>query len=352
MKKWTMDTSALEFSLFSGTRHYVISRSDLGKSDFYATCVQQDAGVHMILLNEDSTPMGDEDISWFQKLVEYTMPQNRIEWPVDMAEISVMKLDESHPKTSYLRYMVFPMPIISGTWILLRDIICQPTGSDVLDWRNEEIQKYCLGFLDALSWMHEMGYAYNDFSPDRILFQSDTGKCYFKFHSGIQPLIRKMAVRPLDFSLFSKEFFPSSYLEDEVGTVEKKKNYRKRIDEETVPAVLFRMMIGKLPYEGEDMSAYGDILNPDRPMSAPEREIYFQHYHQRPVFIFDPDNHRNQLPDIYESRKPRERWESLSPELKTMFVESFKKDKEVYTVKRWMRALSNLYRIKERGTGK
>ena len=98
--------------------------------------------------------------------------------------------------------------------------------------------------------------------------------------------------------------------------------YSGNIDYFSICSILFRLMIGRLPYEGKGLNSFGEVFDPIRDVDVAAHEYYFEHYHQYPKFIFDSEDNSNSLGPMSENDLPKERWAELPDKIKEMFQES------------------------------
>ncbi|HUM85575.1 MAG TPA: hypothetical protein PLN48_17725, partial [Lachnospiraceae bacterium] len=230
------------------------------------------------------------------------------EWPIDLMEY----------KNSEGEYcLCYAFQQNEGRMKSFYDILCQKKDNKILDWRNPDTQKVCISFLKAMIKLHKSGYIYNDFNLKRMFYNAETDNVFLRF----SPLMRTIgsatgfdAVCPKDISV---EFRPPCLYKLETFFP------NEGIDCYSIAALLFRLMIGRLPYEGREMSGNGEVLIPGRELTPTEYDIYFERYLLSPRFIFDTEDDRNSLGPMQENDLPRERWEALSKNVKIMFMDSF-----------------------------
>ena len=122
----------------------------------------------------------------------------------------------------------------------------------------------------------------------------------------------------------------------------------KKTDYYQITALLFRLLIGRLPYEGRDLMNYGTVFDPQFDTDENAHKYYFQHYHQYPHFIFDTNDVSNSLSSTADNDMPQERWKSLPDNVKSKFNEILCRNAaESGTYKNitpdaWLKAVSSL----------
>ncbi|MDO4324738.1 MAG: hypothetical protein Q4E24_01680 [bacterium] len=264
------------------------------------------------------------------------------EWPVDLA---VYKNDGT-----YIYSLIYDMErqaLKKG--VLLKEILYQSLDSKVLDWRHEDIQNLIKSFLREMISFRKSGYLYLDYNIDKIYYCKEEQSFYFEFMrwTGRTGKIIRYN-KDLVLKIFSKEFArPQIFRKDWDGTLgEYEDNF-------AITSMLFRLMIGRLPYEGKGMDDKGRVFHPEIDMGQAEYNEYFEKYHSYPCFIFDLNDQNNSLGPMVENDLPRERWEALPETVKAMFRGSLgreaaeKAQGDSYGPREWLRVIQSLKKLKE-----
>ena len=339
----------LLFSLLSGYDFYRITQSN--ETGWLGTHVQSGNIVRIKAIGKRETPIGAEELLRHRRYIWHTMPQDHYEWPIDLAEYQ-------DQQQMYVQCYIFPLKPYPG-FTPIRELLYQEKTSRRLDWRNAEIKEICRNLLKVFSGLHKSGYFYNDFCIDRIFYEPKTRDVFLRFSSGIRLYEQKeekpeyMEWKPFlnqEASLkageqeivpvkdISIEFAPP-YIYD--GT-----EYSGNIDDFSICSMLFRMMIGRMPYEGKGLNSFGEVFDPIRDVDRAAHEYYFEHYHQYPKFIFDPEDNSNSLGPMSENDLPKERWEKLPDKIKEMFQESLadyvQGKGRLYPPEEWLDVLNQL----------
>lgn len=283
----------------------------------------------------------DESISeartaWFAEIIQNPVSHMYFEWPIDLIEIE--RPDEFTGCFVYRRVDYCHLKPI-------KDLLYQPSMSRVLDWRNSFILTVCRYFLTAMSILHSNGYIYNDFNINNILYNSNTGEVFLKYTHNLRKSGSKTQYDVVDCLAISPEFSPPYVYKTDIynGFMSKKTDYYQ------ITALLFRLMIGRLPYEGRDLMSYGVVFDPEFDTDESAHKYYFQHYHQYPHFIFDENDETNSLSSTSDNDMPRERWRALPNNVKRMFREVLCQSAaetavtKIYpTPAAWLKAVSSL----------
>ena len=89
------------------------------------------------------------------------------------------------------------------------------------------------------------------------------------------------------------------------------KVYDRRSEMFAMVSLMFRLLIGRCPYEGAEMDAFVKDTN---------YEVWISEYLSRPYFMFDKNDTRNMIGHLGAMEKICiKRWNSLTPRLREMF---------------------------------
>lgn len=322
---------SLEFSLLSGYNLYRTSHGDDAETYMGVHSIT-DTPVRIMQIGMTDAPIAQADINWHRKVIEKTMPQEFFEWPIDL-------LEYQNSEQKYVQCYVFPLRAYPE-FVSIKNLLYQDKNSERLDWRNEEIRDIIRNILTVFSDLYANGFSYNDFNMDRIFFDSKTKRIFLRHNHSIRLREEKKMDKSIDVEQIAIEFAPSYIYEDE--------EFVGEIDEYSISSLLFRLMIGRLPYEGRGLTAFGDVFDPIRDTDREQymHEDYFKHYHEFPVFIFDLLDEDNSLGPMSENDLPKERWNELPSKIKEMFQNSLghmqKEHREklvLYSPGKWLEAL-------------
>lgn len=270
-----------------------------------------------------------EQVQWYRDFILNPAPKRWLQWPVDMIRVCRNKSGETKEQL----YFVFPhrpMPELEP----IKKLLYLNRKNDILDWRTDRIRRVVCSFLQAMDAIHESGYSYNDFNINRICWESATGRVYLFYNDAVRKRENDNARNALDPERMAVEFAPSFEGVDR--------------DLYAIAAILFRLMIGRLPYQGWQIVKNTYVF--DHNFYDLDQEdayrSYFERYHSSNCFVFDPADASNRLAPGTEDDQPRERWERLPGRIRNMFLSALaytdpaKQDKMVlYTPKQWLTAL-------------
>ncbi len=284
----------------------------------------------------------EEDVqdrtSWFADIVLNPVQDPALEWPIDLVEI-----EHDGVVDGCLVYKVRDY----AEWSPFRSVLYQQSMSEVLDWRNPAIFALCKNMLVAFEKMHRKGYLYNHFQMDSMLYHPTTCEIFLKFH----PYVRKNG-SDTDYDIVPSDYIAKEFAPPYVYREEYRGYLSETANDYQITALLFRLMIGRLPYEGSAMLTHGAILDPAFDTDYSAHENYMRHYHQYPHFIFDETDDSNALSATTDQDLPRERWAVLPDDIKEMFrrglaqtsaeTEPTDWDHMPPTPEAWLEALSRL----------
>lgn len=330
----------IEVSAVSGYNYYLVPR-ELCVGERIPVALHRESGAVYWM---HPGPVVDrsqarEQVQWYRDFILKPAPKRWLQWPVDMVRINV----DEFPDTPQQLYFVFPvraMPELEP----IKKLLYVNKRHDILDWRTDLIRKTVCSFLQAVDAVHEAGYSYNDFNIRRIGWDQSTGRVYLFYNDAVRKRGNDDVRNVLDPAITATEFAPSFEGVDR--------------DLYAVAAILFRLMIGRLPYQGWQIENNTHVF--DHNYYDLDREeayrTYFERYHASSCFVFDPDDDTNRLSPGSEDDQPRERWEKLPGRIRDMFLSALaytapaRRDKMVlYTPRQWLTALERCCWKKDEG---
>ena len=259
--------------------------------------------------------------------IEHPINIKHFFWPVDIVEITKEKIGLVFRKRAFPKLK----PI--------KQLLYSP---ELLNWENADIQNIVKSLLVALDELHSGGYAYHAFDMERIFYNESNGEVLIDFSLAMsRHYFDRQHVEPISPSDVQIEFMPpwSKFNERNFFSLED--------DYYSLAAMLFRLLIGRMPYQGRRMDGAGDIMDRQRDVDLGMHTRMFEHYRDNPVFIFDESDRSNSIGLFSHEEKIVGRWEKLPEEIKELFKEVFSKDniemnygsKKLYPERVWMNAL-------------
>ncbi len=308
------------FSRLSGYNIYVPSKHD-------------PSGMSHFLSNDDVIvrPMPALDLDSVNEkwryFVENPVDISSVLWPIDIVDlpdgiIGLVFRKRALPKLEPLKNLLY--------------------NSLLLSWKKDEIKQITANLLLTFSDIHENGYAYHSFDVEHIYFSRSNGKVFFDFSIGMaRHFDSKVIESKVDFDSISIEFLPPW------RSFEDRAHLSLVDDYYSISALIFRLLIGRMPYQGRIMDGQGDMMDLLRDVDPADHYRMFEHYHSNPIFVFDPNDKRNSIGLYTHEEKNVELWEDLPDEIKLMFIETFsnsnvaapQSEKKLYKPSEWYDAL-------------
>jgi len=325
----------IEFSAISGYNYYYLPEEQQIENKIYALHAQSDTIVYLVLLETRSESLCQGDVEWHKRFILKPITSRNFEWPIDLVQC----------KTSdgkYWLYHVFAQRVFLE-YVPLKKLLYQRRDSKVLDWRNKQISRLCTSFLRAMQQLDESEYNYNSFDMERIIYQESTDNVILRYTPQMRSRKGNGKLDKLDPAEIAREFAPPYlYKDDFEGLLPCQGDYY------SMAAVLFRLMIGRLPYEGRGLSNYGYVLDPVRDTEELSHNNYFLQYHKYPHFIFDAVDESNRIAPMQENDLVRERWANLPAKIKEMFQNSLCEmtaeqlhQEKLYSPAQWLEACNS-----------
>lgn len=260
-------------------------------------------------------------------------------WPVDFISY------EDREKKSDAYSLVFQMR--SNTTVKINNLIDFIDSDDYKNLPDEKKNELIMNFLDACISFYSLGYAYHEFNRNRIFVKIDSLKVFFEFSFSIHLATDLHEKREFNSIGFLPEYNDLSYYyQNHYGaSADIKQPMTSCLDLASdyfcIAVILFKMIVGVLPYEGKHVSHLARNY-------AHEIEEWQQQYINYPIFIFDSNDDTNRLSiatytDVYEQR-----WNDLPSNIKNMFHNVFQKPNALrttnqlffYSPEQWKAALS------------
>lgn len=224
-----------------------------------------------------------------------------------------------------LKYFIWPVDIISwekdnvAIYALVFPLRAMPkykklnevlSDDQHLGWHQERVKKLVSDFLDAWSGFDLRGYAYHEFSEQNMFYQPDTLNVMFDFSFSTHEVKTLYDAQPIVPDVIMPEYADSLYYsENRQAKMDLASDYY------SIAVILFKLLIGRLPYQGAVME--------HEPDSTPkEHENWLRIYHNNPYFIFDENDETNRIGGDFGFAKDEiyvKRWNELSQSVRNMF---------------------------------
>ena len=310
----------LLFSHLSGHNLYVPSKRDPGLfvhllSDTEVT-VREVFGVDPIQAEK----------KW-RYFVEHPIDIKNVLWPIDIVLLSCGNLGLIFRKRAF--------PKMEGIKTLLYN-------TALLTWERPEIRKLAEHFLTVFDQIHTGGYAYHAFDITKIYYNPKTYEVLVDFSLGMTRHLGSISHgETVDSKEISVEFLPPWKVQSKGEDMTLSDDYY------AISAMLFRLLLGRMPYQGRLMDGQGDMMDHMRDTDPVEHERMFKVYHENPYFIFDPTDTRNAIGLYTHEEKYVMLWEALPKTVREMFIRTFSaanltaapENRELYSPRQWLDAL-------------
>lgn len=312
----------LYFSCLSGNNIYTPSKYD------------STAMIHILNSTEVSVrPIPRLDVVSAEKKWSYFIkhPVNikNILWPVDIVrlekgELGLVFRKRAFPKMEPLKNLFYtPM---------------------LLSWKRPEIKTIAKNLLRAFDDIHSGGYAFHSFDLERMFFVRETNEILFDFTLALARHNDKLGfVSTVDAESVAIEFLPP-WLD-----IDSREKLALADDYYSIAAMLFRLFIGRMPYQGRLMDGHGDLMDALRDKDPADHLRMVLRHRENPIFIFDPDNSLNHLSEYTNEERLVALWEELPERIRNMFIDVFSEKnlsahydrKKLYSASEWLDALKN-----------
>ena len=311
------------FSSISGYNYYTIHSKN---NDFYIANHFIDGIDVEIKFSEN---IYDEK-KW-RHFLEFPTDIQNILWPIDIVECCDQ--DKVY-KGLVFRRRAFPK------MELIKKLVY---NDQLLDWRKNNIQKIVINILKICVSLQKSGYAYHNYNFEHIFYNPQNMQVLFDFIPSITRIHNDIYyTEEVSFEDFGIECLPPWMKVNE-------NNYMDLVsDYYSITVLIFRLMIGRMPYQGRLMDAYGQkMMNLLMDKDKLNHEIMFKEYLSHPIFIFENSEHENTIGDMTNEERFVERWETLPECVKTMFtdvlsqknIEQKNERRKVYSPEEWLKIL-------------
>ena len=322
-------------SILSGYNTY-IDTGELAKTIIYdsAIVVQHLHSKELYYAVPITTPKDFFNNTWFQdkwkKIIEYPSKDSFI-WPVDL-----MFKSTDVPQC----YLVYEF----SSTLNYKSVSDLSINHNFLGLENKHIQCIALKFINAYLNIEKNNYMFFGLDDNRIYVNTEND-------SILIPIKEEIAIDRNSEIYFTPEDYISEVI-DPYAYINRNINrgnadiYKYDVFSERYAflSVLFKLLMGLYPYEGPFMDEY------EYNLESNENQDWIFRYLQNPVFIFDMNDKSNSIESYNKNAIHRNRWNSLSEKLKTMFTDSLvqdnvlrKKTVVAYSAEEWYSELESFF---------
>jgi hypothetical protein len=252
-------------------------------------------------------------------LKHYLWPVDVIAWPINDRSVHAL---------------VFPirtLPPLRAAIELFKDDM-------KAGWDKPWVKCLVSNLLEAWCSFDSQNYAYHEVSPLNLHYQSSDYSVMFDFSFSTQKVDGLFDTCHIDRERVMPDYADSYFYRAERGSL-----MDLASDYYSIAVMLFKLLIGRLPYQGKVMEHEPDT-------NEREHRNWLEVYHRNTFFIFDEQDDTNHIGGESGFAKDEvfvERYQALSPEVQMMFRQVFKGDNVLrkaselvfYSPQEWKEAL-------------
>ena len=242
----------------------------------------------------------DFDKNQWAKLIKNTVKSSRYLWPADIVEMSPNKYA-----------LVLPLRNDLGGYESIECMLSNRTYAQQ-DWDYQASVMLAKNLLNAWCKFDDCKYLYHEFSfenmfcnmENRVMFDfSFSTHNYNNLKNGARVMPNKISPDYTDPYYYNRKSLDNDVIS----------NYF------SMSIILFRLLVGVLPYQGRLLEGVHNITKHDH-------DDWIRWYHQNPIFIFDKNENVNRISSTANPERCEVRWERLPPLIKGMFHTVFTHD--------------------------
>lgn len=242
---------------------------------------------------------------------------NSFFWPIDVVK---SEIDNQY-------YFVYPCRF-KASRIALSEL---SKDENFLGVEKDYIKLLLLNIVEAFQSLRDIGYIYYIWD-DNIIY------CSINDYSILMPFSNKISLGLNTSRKLSIDEYHTEFIDPYVYANKCKYDYQSEMY--ILAALIFRLLIGRFPFEGSLM----DGIPKDTEF---EFQQWVQKYTSQPIFMFDKNDTRNAIGTFSNEEIFIDRWNQLPEKLKDMFCSFFEEDNimrkrnvlTTYLPKDWKEAL-------------
>lgn len=291
MKMSVARSSEIYFSSLYGTNYYSVYNNGSDSIDARHCIDKTDVKIN------DAPNM--PPLFRVKRLIEAPPDTRRILWPSDVVsfdgEEAVVMKRRAFPQLQTIKQIIYNESMLGLDKPYIKEII-------------SSFLSICLDYDKA-------GYCYNNYDVENIFYDPSSYELLFNFTFAVSEKDERYA-----FSSCAEEFLPPWIDTDKKDCLDINSNYY------SIAAILFRLIVGRMPYQGANMDTYPWFMNrPDENLDNSLKHDMFLHYFGCPVFIFE-ENEANAIGALTSEEKYINRWENLPEPIRKAFFDCFCSD--------------------------
>ncbi|MGN1139243.1 MAG: hypothetical protein ACI4RM_07325 [Ruminococcus sp.] len=290
-------------------------------------------------------PNTDYSLDNWRDIIWHPADKNFL-WPIDIINV----LDKSSMKISY--YLVYPFVVIPST-VTLESIM---SNDSIIGLEKPKVKNLVRNICTSFDSFYSKGnqrqedkkdnlynsepnhYLYVAWNEKNILIDSNENP-YMVFNNIMNSVERDYTTGQPYIKADKYTGDLSEYYDPYIFA--NKGDYTVQSELYALAAMIFKLLIGKYPYEGGLMDGVSRS-------SQTEKKHWYNMYLSHPVFIFDSNDKRNAIGDFKHEQIYTDRWNSLTPELRSLFENVFNENNvmrrndtvNAYSPRIWLNALN------------
>lgn len=241
-------------------------------------------------------------------------------WPVDIVSLHGHQISVNYAEHTFGLQTDEMKNRVDGDTVLLfpyKNYGISKTVKQELDevkkinWKEPRVRELMIKIAEAFQNLNNQGYLCLDFDFSHLYIRDDRSIMFA--YSNL--LIRRAEdMHPDETSELCKGEYPYEFAEP--ALVQGKLQYADAdMQNYSLAAMLFYLMIGRYPYDGPLLLGLTDN-------NEVEHEHRFEVYHKMPVFIFDPEDTSNHLGEFAADQRIIELWDDLPEQIRSLFTKT------------------------------
>lgn len=257
------------------------------------------------------TPFPDElcndfNLDYWVGLIRKPAALKNYIWPVDIVVIPDGN-DENREKYA----LVFPiraLPVFEP----MANLLSNDVRKDIqAGWDKPWVKMFINNILTAWSRFDSSDYAYHEFSADNMFYHKESYNVMFDFSFSTQKTDELFSPLYVSKDRIMPDYADSYYYDSGRDSL-----MDMASDYYSMAVILFKLIIGRLPYQGNVMAHVPDS-------GELEHAHWLVTYHQNTYFIFDERDSTNHIGAFASDDLYIERWNSLPLHVRNMFHNVF-----------------------------
>ena len=248
---------------------------------------------------------------------------NGIIWPIDVVALKGTCYEETGNIGLIFQQKAYPK------LNKFKDLIYYP---NMLDWRDNKIKRLALNITKVFVEIERAEYLFHAFDIDNFYFNQSDMDVLINYSISINE--KKRPQNFIDVKDIRRDFLPPWIERDGMYECTDEASMRY-----SYAALLFRILIGKLPYQGRLSDDIGKLMLEDMDNDRVVHDLMIDAYMKNSIFLFDENDYSNSIGTNDDEMLYIERWNTLNAQIKSMFLKTFSKnnllERSFYSIENW-----------------